>query len=131
MSAFSPDGERYGPLWNIGAAFESHGEILRQLARTPDGLRYVCLAFSKTIPSSDFRKASRTYAIGLGCEAKYASPLVYADDMDGTNPDRFDPIDTGCRICEHSNCGHRSVPPLARDIRIYQNARSVVPFQID
>jgi predicted transcriptional regulator/DNA-binding XRE family transcriptional regulator len=133
-SATSLQFTRFGgscPLWNIHAAFESHGEILRQLASTPDGLRYVCLAFSKTIQSTDFRKASRKYAIGLGCEAKYASQLVYADDLDVTDPDRFDPIGTGCRICERSNCGHRSVPPLARDIKVDHHARNAVPFQVD
>lgn len=133
-SATSLQFTRFGgscPLWNIHRAFEGHGEIQRQLASTPDGKRYLCLAFSKTIQSSDFRKASRKYAIGLGCEAKFASQLVYADDLDVTDPDRFEPIGTGCRICERSNCGHRSVPPLARDIKVDHLARSVVPFQID
>ncbi len=133
-SATSLQFTRFGgscPLWNIHSAFESHGEILRQLASTPDGLRYLCLAFSKTIQSSDFRKASRKYAIGLGCEAKYADQLVYADDLDVTDANRFEPIGTGCRICERANCGHRSVPPLARDIKVDHHARNVVPFQVD
>ncbi|MDJ0993131.1 MAG: short-chain fatty acyl-CoA regulator family protein [Dinoroseobacter sp.] len=133
-SATSLQFTRFGgscPLWNIHSAVESHGEILRQLASTPDGLRYLCLAFSKTIRSSDFRKASRKYAIGLGCEAKYASKLVYADDLDVTDPERFEPIGTGCRICERENCAHRSVPPLAKDIKVDHRARNVVPFQIE
>lgn len=133
-SATSLQFTRFGgscPLWNIHAAFEGHGEILRQLASTPDGLSYVCLAFSKTIQTPEFRKTSRKYAIGLGCEAKYAGQLVYADDLDVTDPTRFEPIGTGCRICERSNCGHRSVPPLARAIKVDHNARNVVPFQVD
>ena len=133
-SATSLQFTRFGgscPLWNIHSAFESHGEIQRQLASTPDGLRYLCLAFSKTIQSADFRKASRKYAIGLGCEAKYASQLIYADDLDVSDPERFEPIGTGCRICERSNCAHRSVPPLAREVTVNHNARNVVPFQID
>ncbi|MEL7116323.1 MAG: short-chain fatty acyl-CoA regulator family protein [Pseudomonadota bacterium] len=133
-SATSLQFTRFGgscPLWNIHAAFESHGEILRQLASTPDGLRYVCLAFSKTLQSTDFRKTARKYAIGLGCEAKYASQLVYADDLDVANAERFEPIGTGCRICERETCSHRSVPPLARDIKVDHHARNVVPFQVD
>ncbi|PWR01029.1 Cro/Cl family transcriptional regulator [Meridianimarinicoccus roseus] len=133
-SATSLKFTRFGgscPLWNVHASFEGHGEILRQLASTPDGLRYVCLAFSKTIPTPEFRKTSRKYAIGLGCEAKYASQLVYADDLDVTDPRRFEPIGTGCRICERSNCRHRSVPPLARDIKVDHNTRNIVPFQVD
>ena len=118
------------PLWNVHRAFESQDQILRQLASTPDGLRYLCLAFSKTIPSSDFRTTSRKYAIGLGCEAKYAGQLVYADDLDVSNIDRFEPIGTGCRICERADCAHRSVPPLARDIVVDHQSRTAVPFRI-
>lgn len=118
------------PLWNVHRAFETQDEILRQLASTPDGRRYLCLAFSKTVRSGDFRTASRKYAIGLGCEAKYAGQLVYGDDLDTGNVDRFDPIGTGCRICERAACAHRSVPPLAREISVDHHAREAVPFQI-
>src|SRR5690606_3293871 len=31
------------PLWNVHAAFETPGKFLRQLAETPDGVRYLCL----------------------------------------------------------------------------------------
>lgn len=132
-SATSLQFTRFGgscPLWNIHKAFESQDEILRQLAGTPDGRRYLCLAFSKTIPSGDFHTQSRKYAIGLGCEAKYAGQLVYADDLDVTNVDRFEPIGTGCRICERSDCAHRSVPPLARDIEVDHLTRRAVPFRV-
>lgn len=133
-SATSLHFTRFGgscPLWNVHRAFESHGEILRQLAGTPDGRQYLCLAFSKTIRSGDFHTTSRKYAIGLGCEAKYASQLVYADDLDVTNVDRFEPIGTGCRICERADCSHRSVPPLAREIAVDHHSRQAVPFRID
>ena len=32
------------PLWNVHRAFETPGQFLRQLAETPDGTRYFCLA---------------------------------------------------------------------------------------
>ena len=32
------------PLWNAHQAFEMPGRINRQLAETPDGVRYLCLA---------------------------------------------------------------------------------------
>ncbi|HHH89082.1 MAG TPA: XRE family transcriptional regulator, partial [Aliiroseovarius sp.] len=32
------------PLWNVHQAFETPGRFLRQLAETPDGVRYLCLA---------------------------------------------------------------------------------------
>ncbi len=132
-SATSLQFTRFGgscPLWNVHKAFETQGEILRQLARTPDGLTYLCLAFSKTIRGSDYGTQPRKYAIGLGCEARYADQLIYADDFDVTNADRFEPIGTGCRICERTDCAHRSVPPLGRDISVDPNSRKTVPFRI-
>ncbi|HBB83550.1 MAG TPA: Cro/Cl family transcriptional regulator, partial [Sulfitobacter sp.] len=32
------------PLWNVHRAFETPGRFLRQLAETPDGVRYISLA---------------------------------------------------------------------------------------
>ena len=37
------------PLWNVHQAFETPGRFLRQLAQTPDGVRYFCLA--RTLPN--------------------------------------------------------------------------------
>jgi XRE family transcriptional regulator, fatty acid utilization regulator len=34
------------PLWNVHRAFETPGRFLRQLAETPDGVRYFCLALA-------------------------------------------------------------------------------------
>ena len=132
-SATSLQFTRFGgscPLWNVHRAFEVQDEIVRQLASTPDGLSYLCLAFSKTIPGAGYGMQPRKYAIGLGCEAKYAGQLVYADDLDVTNPDRFDPIGTGCRVCERAECAHRSVPPLAREFAMDRDAREAVPFRL-
>ena len=80
------------PLWNVHQAFETPGRILRQLAETPDGVRYLCLARDVIKPGGHFRAPARRYAIALGCEVKYASRLVYADDLDVTNPAAFEPI---------------------------------------
>lgn len=132
-SATSLQFTRFGgscPLWNVHKAFETQDEILRQLATTPDGRRYLCLAFAKSIPGTDYRTPPRRYAIGLGCEAVHAGQLVYSDDLDLTDEARFDPIGTGCRVCERANCAHRSVPPLAREIGIDHKSRVAVPFQI-
>ncbi len=132
-SATSLQFTRFGgscPLWNVHRAFETPDEILRQLATTPDGRRYLCLAFSKTIPGADYHSRPRKYAIGLGCEARHAGQLVYADALDLADEERFERIGTGCRVCERADCAHRSVPPLAREIGVDHQSRSAVPFQI-
>lgn len=132
-SATSLQFTRFGgscPLWNVHRAFEVPDEIVRQLASTPDGLSYLCLAFSKTIHGTGYGTLPRKYAIGLGCEAKFAGQLVYADDLDVTNPARFEPIGTGCRVCERAECAHRSVPPLARAFKMDRDSRQAVPFRL-
>lgn len=118
------------PLWNVHKAFEAPDDILRQLAVTPDGLRYLCLAFCQTKRGTSFGKLSRRHAIGLGCEVKYADQLVYADDLDTESLAKYDPIGSSCRICEREDCAHRSVPPMAKDIKVDHESRETVPFRV-
>ena len=118
------------PLWNVHQAFETPGRFLRQLAETPDGVRYFCLARDVQKPGGSFRAPVRRYAIGLGCEVKHAPELVYADGMDLTNPRAFEAIGISCRICERTNCHQRSVPPLERRLRVDHDHRGTLPYEI-
>lgn len=124
---------RYGgacPLWNVHQAFETPGRFLRQLAETPDGVRYFCLARDVSKSGGSFRAPVRRYAIGLGCEIRHAEALTYADDMDMTNPQAFEPIGISCRICARPDCHQRSVPPLEQELRIDPDRRGVLPYGI-
>ncbi len=118
------------PLWNVHRAFETPGQFLRQLAETPDGLQYLCLARDVSKPGGAYRAPTRRYAIGLGCEIRHASALVYADDLDITNRQAFEPIGISCRICERHNCHQRSVPPLERHLKVDPNSRGILPYGI-
>ncbi|MEM7240145.1 MAG: short-chain fatty acyl-CoA regulator family protein, partial [Pseudomonadota bacterium] len=109
---------------------ETPGRILRQLAGTPDGVRYLCLARDVTKPGGHFRAPTRRYAIGLGCEVKYAQQLVYADDLDLGNSAAYEPIGVSCRICERPDCHQRAVPPVERRLTIDLNCRAVVPYSL-
>ena len=125
---------RYGgacPLWNVHQAFERPGHFLRQLAETPDGVRYVSIARDVSKPGGAFHAPVRRYAIGLGCEVAHASELVYADDLDVTKPAAYQPIGISCRICERRNCHQRSVPPLERRLTIDPDQRDTLPYRID
>lgn len=119
------------PLWNVHGAFETPGRWLRQLAETPDGVRYFCLARDVSKPGGAWGIPTRRYAIGLGCEVKHASALVYADHLMTDDAAAFEPIGISCRICERKHCPHRSVPPLERDLRVDPNARGMLPYQVD
>ncbi|MEO1611212.1 MAG: short-chain fatty acyl-CoA regulator family protein [Pseudomonadota bacterium] len=124
---------RYGgacPLWNVHQAFETPGRIIRQLAETPDGGRYLCLATDVTKRAGAFRAPVRRYAIGLGCEVAHADQMVYADDLDVARDAAFQPIGVSCRICERRDCHQRSVPPLEKALVVDHDARGVLPYAI-
>ncbi|MCP5038837.1 MAG: DUF2083 domain-containing protein [Rhodobacteraceae bacterium] len=119
------------PLWNVHQAFETPGRFLRQLAQTPDGVRYLCLARDVSKSGGSFDAPVRRYAIGLGCEVKHAADLVYADGLETGDKRAFEPIGISCRICERQGCHQRSVPPLEYRLRVDPNARGVLPYEIE
>ncbi|MEL7343380.1 MAG: short-chain fatty acyl-CoA regulator family protein [Pseudomonadota bacterium] len=124
---------RYGgacPLWNVHRAFETPGRFLRQLAETPDGARYFCLARDVSKPGGAFHAPTRRYAIGLGCSVEHATALVYADGMALKEESAFEPIGISCRICTRRGCHQRSVPPLEKALAISHDERGVLPYRI-
>lgn len=118
------------PLWNAHQAFEVPGGIIRQLAETPDGVRYLCLATQITRGHAGFRSPQQRYALALGCEISWAESFVYADDMDIGSRTAFAPIGISCRICERSACQSRAVPPFKRKLGIDHDRRAIVPYTL-
>ncbi|MCD9148884.1 helix-turn-helix domain-containing protein [Pseudophaeobacter flagellatus] len=118
------------PLWNVHRAFETPGRFLRQLAETPDGVRYISLARDVSKPGGAFGAPVRRYAISLGCELRHAEALVYADNLETRHDTAFEPIGISCRICERTNCHQRSVPPLERRLSINSDQRGVLPYEV-
>ena len=124
---------RYGsacPLWNVHQAFEVPGRIIRQLAETPDGEKYLCVATAINIRSGGFRDPVRRYALALGCETKYIDKIVYGDDLNPSVEEAYEPIGISCRICERKKCHQRSVPPIRMPLTVNPNQRSVLPYEI-
>ncbi|MEH6773546.1 MAG: short-chain fatty acyl-CoA regulator family protein [Cereibacter changlensis] len=122
---------RYGgacPLWNVHRAFETPGHFLRQLAQTPDGVRYLLLARDVSKSGGSFHAPVRRFAIGLGCEVQHAGALVYADGLDLKG--QFEPIGISCRICDRQECHQRSVPPIERQLRVDPDRRGLLPYEI-
>ncbi len=83
------------------------GDSPRQLAETPDGVRYLSVATELAKAGGGYNAPRRRYAIALGCEVTYASDFVYADGLDMTNRAAFDPIGISCRICQRPACPQR------------------------
>jgi XRE family transcriptional regulator, fatty acid utilization regulator len=118
------------PLWNVHRAFETPGRFLRQLAETPDGVRYLCLARDIVKPGGSYHAPLRRYAIGLGCEVAHADALVYADGLDIRNDTAYQPIGVSCRICARKTCAQRSVPPMEGSLTVDPRERGLLPYSI-
>ncbi len=118
------------PLWNAHAAFEYPGRLLRQLAETPDGVRYLCLARSVEKPTGYYGQPVQKYALALGCEIIHAREVVYADSLDTDKTGTYEPIGISCRICDRANCHQRAMPPLKRKIKVDQHNRGLIPYRL-
>ncbi|MCX7564812.1 short-chain fatty acyl-CoA regulator family protein [Sulfitobacter sp. F26169L] len=119
------------PLWNVHRAFETPARFLRQLAETPDGVRYISIARDISKSGGRFGAPTRRFAIALGCEVRHASQLVYADGLDLGRDSAFEPIGISCRICARKNCHQRAVPPLERNLVVDPDRRDVLPYRVD
>lgn len=117
------------PLWNVHDAFARPDAWLVQLAEMPDEVRYVSLAKGVVKPSGSYLQPDRRYALGLGCEVKYAENLVYAAGLDLAGPATR--IGVSCRICERDDCHQRAFPPVDRDFDVLLTERRTVPFVLD
>jgi predicted transcriptional regulator/DNA-binding XRE family transcriptional regulator len=118
------------PLWNVHRAFETPGRFLRQLAETPDGVRYISLARDVSKSGGSFGSPVRRYAIALGCEVRHAEALVYADNLELSHATADEPIGISCRICARKTCHQRSIPPLERRLTINNDQRGVLPYEV-
>ncbi|MBR0899176.1 XRE family transcriptional regulator [Bradyrhizobium tropiciagri] len=118
------------PLWNVHQAFETPGRIIRQLAETPDGVRYLCIATEISKGGRGFNTPHQRYAISLGCEISYAGDFVYADGLELTNRAAFEPIGISCRICERPQCPQRAVPPVKIRLVIDHHRRGALPYAL-
>lgn len=119
------------PLWNVHRAFETPGQFLRQLAETPDGVRYISIARDVSKTGGHYGAPIRRFAIALGCEVAHADSIVYADGLDLSERQSFEPIGISCRICERTGCHQRAVPPLERRLVIDPDNRGVLPYEVD
>lgn len=121
---------RYGgtcPRWNLHGAFQTPGRVVTQLVETPDGQRFFTVG--RTVERS-VRLAPRedsSLAIGLGCDARHASRIVYADGRDLTDP-LVTPIGPACPICPRPRCPQRAAAPAGRTLTVSEGSKTISPF---
>lgn len=115
------------PLWNIHAAFAEPGRILTQVIELPDGSQWFSIARTVRRSRTPFGAIEPRFAIGLGCEIKYAKRLVYAKRFDFNALDAT-AIGINCRLCERPACPQRAAPPAMRPLLVDESLRGISPF---
>jgi predicted transcriptional regulator/transcriptional regulator with XRE-family HTH domain len=116
------------PLWNVYDAFSQPGKILTQIARMPDERSYLWIARTVEHRRGGYGSPTRIFSVALGCDARHAHRLVYADGLGLDAPERAVPIGSGCKVCDRENCVQRAFPALGRPLSIDPNARRFAPY---
>ena len=116
------------PLWNVYEAFGQPGHIQRQLAQMPDGRTYLWIARTVTSGARGWGTPRKTFSIGLGCDVRHASRLVYAQGLDLTDPATATPIGMGCKVCERRHCPQRAFPDLGKPLAANENESPFAPY---
>ena len=119
------------PLWNVYEAFAQPGRILTQVAQMPDGRTYLWVARTVGSGNAGFGVPGKTFAVGLGCDIRHASRLVYSRGLDLNGPIAATPIGAGCKVCERPACPQRAFPPIGRAIAIDENRSTLAPYPVD
>ncbi len=115
------------PRWNLHTAFQTPGRVGTQVVETPDGQRFFTL--SRTVDRAvrlDPREGSQL-AIGLGCDLKFASKIVYSDGLDLTEP-YATPIGPACAICPRLRCPQRAAAPAGRTLTVNEMQKTISPY---
>jgi predicted transcriptional regulator/DNA-binding XRE family transcriptional regulator len=115
------------PRWNLHSAFQTPGRVVTQIVETPDGQRFFTIG--RTAPRSvrlDPREDSQL-AIGLGCDVRHASRIVYADGFDLASP-QVTPIGPACVVCPRVRCPQRAAAPAGRTLTVDETRKTISPF---
>lgn len=116
------------PLWNVYEAFGQPERILPQLACMPDGRRYLWIARTVSQGQHGWGAPRRIFSIGLGCDVRHASRLVYAKGLDLTDPEAATPIGMGCKVCERERCPQRAFPFAGKALEVDENQSRFAPY---
>jgi len=116
------------PLWNVYEAFGHPDRILSQLSSMPDGRRYLWVSRSISRGQRGYGSPRRTFSIGLGCDIRHASRLVYAKGLDLQDPEAATPIGMGCKVCERERCPQRAFPYVGRALDVDENLSRLTPY---
>ena len=115
------------PRWHLHTAFQTPGQTIRQLIETPDGQRFFTISRTIERPIRPDLRDDALLAIGLGCDAKHAPRIAYADGLDLLNTPAT-PVGPACAICPRLQCAYRATPPAGHLLAVEENRKSISPY---
>ncbi|WP_029042095.1 helix-turn-helix domain-containing protein [Cucumibacter marinus] len=95
------------PLWTIYSAFRSPGAVTRQIARFPDGSRYLFIAKTSARRAATYRDQPFYTAIMLACDALEADRTIYGQGLALGDDDMDTLVGPACRLCTRRDCAYR------------------------
>jgi XRE family transcriptional regulator, fatty acid utilization regulator len=116
------------PLWSVYAAFVTPGQIVTQVAETPDGRIAFWVARAVVRKRTGFGMPEQTFALGLGCELHEARRLVYTRGLDLSDSATAVPIGMGCRTCPRTDCAQRALPAADQRLDVDEDRTLLVPY---
>ena len=116
------------PRWNVFAAFLTPGMFRTQIAQMPDGTTYFWVARTLSKSTGGYHSPHSVFAVGLGCEVRYARELIYADGIDLDNREAIVPVGLTCRLCPRDGCEQRAFPALQHPLHVDENVRGISFF---
>ena len=100
---------------------------MTQVIELTDGSQWFSIARTVRRSLTPWGAIESRFAIGLGCEIKYARRLVYAKHLDFNALDAT-PIGINCRLCDRPACAQRAAPPALRPLNVDELVRGISPF---
>ena len=115
------------PRWQLHAAFQTPGHVIRQLIETPDGQRFFTISRTIERPIRPDLSDDALLAIGLGCDVKHAHRIAYADGLDLANTPAT-PVGPACAICPRLQCPYRATAPAGHMLAVEENRKTISPY---
>jgi predicted transcriptional regulator len=115
------------PLWDVHAAFDRPGALVRQIVELEDASRWFTMSRTVSPQGGRVGQVRAQFAVGLGLDAGLAAPLAASRGFD-LKLGQATPIGLGCRACTRADCPQRAAPPASRVLVFNERERGVSPF---
>lgn len=100
------------PLWAIYGAFQTPGQIVRQVVRFADGGRYLFIAKTVSKRVATFRERPFHSSVMLATDILNADRTIYGQGLDLANTQSDILVGPSCRLCTRRECAFRQEEAL-------------------